>query len=200
MILLNKQQVESAELLLEEITNRIYNESSIPYPKFSLIDTWSAVVWHEEQGDIECSNSWIDKHMFEKLVHAVQQTKSSKHFYIAWAYRELDERKKPLLRVIIELPFIWDEVESYEANIDYSPSQFYVFDQSLNWFIHVDDSVLLAGRHEFMTIMNDELGGIEKIEKMFEEYLLDVSSEDTNSWVSLMANRVRKQHKNLINF
>ncbi|NRB24620.1 hypothetical protein [Shewanella sp.] len=189
MNILDATKVHLIEPLLDKIRNELYNEELYPFPKFSLKEGLSAVIWRETEEPEINANSWINIDKFFALKKAKESVSKSKYFYVAWAYRELDEKSEPMLRTVVELLFDWEDVENYESFIDYHTSQFFVFDSSLEWFLHIDDSVLLAGSVEFLWDFSDSLGGKEVIFKMFDDYLADVDSAKTICWVNEIKGR-----------
>lgn len=169
-----------------------------PFPNFSLLEQWSALIWHEEEGEEDNSNSWINKDKFFKLVKVLSESASTKSLYLAFAHRELNENNEPLPRVILELPLEWDDIFSYESKLEYCPNQFYVFDDSLSWFIHVDDSVLLAGEPSFISSYTLINGGVDSTSEMFDRYLVDVTSNDTINWVKIIKERYLKNIRKVV--
>jgi hypothetical protein len=117
---------------------------------------------------------------------------SNPKVYIAFATRELNESNKPLPRVILELPMLWENILNYECELENTPSQFYVFDETLSWFIHVDDSVMLAGSISFFTRFTKCNGGFKNTKEMFNKYLSEVTSSNTITWVNSIRERYIK--------
>ncbi|MBE1287950.1 MAG: hypothetical protein GJ671_09575 [Alteromonadaceae bacterium] len=198
MMVLTGNKALEVEKLLIRITSCIYNEKANPFPNFSLLEQWSALVWHEEEGKEDNSNSWINKDKFFKLVKVLSESASTKSLYLAFAHRELNENNEPLPRVILELPLEWDDIFNYESKLEYCPNQFYVFDDSLSWFIHVDDSVLLAGEPSFISSYTLINGGVDSTSEMFDRYLVDITSNDTVNWVKIIKERYLKNIRKVV--
>jgi len=189
MIIAEQKVLEVIEPLVMKIKNKLYNEEAKAFPDFALVDDFASLIWSENEEDKTNGNSWIDHSKFIALKKATELVSGSNLFYIAWAYRELDENNKPKTRTVIELPFEWNMVKNYESELDYQINQFYVFDDSLTWFLHIDDSVLLAGNKKFMKDFVNSIGGKHVANKMFDIYLDDVNSQDTRNWVDLIKTR-----------
>lgn len=183
MIIVDEKKLEAIEPLVNTIKTKLYNEDEKPFPKFALSGEFTALLWNETEEYEQSANSWIDKNKFLALRKAKETVSHSNSFYIAWAFRELDDNGQPKARTIIELPFDWGRVENYESELDYHFSQFYVFDDSLTWFLHIDESVVLAGTQKFIDNFIESLGGIEKAKTMFDTYLNETSSDDVIDWV-----------------
>lgn len=194
MIILDEAKILLIEPLLDKIRSELYNEEVYPFPEFALKQDLSAVIWRETEESETNANSWIDMAKFFALKKATESVSKSRSFYVAWAYRELSEQNEPMPRTVIELPFNWEEVENYESLINYHTSQFFVFDSSLEWFLHIDDSVLLAGSVKLLSKFCDSLGGKEAVSKMFDDYLIGVDSANTVCWV----NKIKDRHINSV--
>ncbi|PKI00069.1 hypothetical protein [Glaciecola sp. 33A] len=184
MIIVDEKKLEAAESLVNTIKTKLYNEDTKPFPEFALAKEFTPLLWNETEGCQLDGNSWIDKNKFIALQKAKESVSDNNSFYIAWAFRELDDNGKPKARTIIELPFDWDLVESYESELDYHFNQLYIFDDSLTWFLHIDDSVILAGTPKFIDNFIEHIGGMDNAKKMFEKYFNEASSEDVIVWVS----------------
>jgi hypothetical protein len=188
MIIADENKLEAIESLVNKIKTELYNEDAFPFPEFALTNAFTGLLWDETEECERGANSWIDKEKFLALQKAKELQSDSNSFYIAWASREVDDIGKPKARTIIELPFDWGLVESYESELDYHFSQFYVFDDSLTWFLHIDDSVLLAGTKTFIDMFIKCIGGMDNAEKMFDTYLNKTSSVDVTDWVRQIKN------------
>jgi hypothetical protein len=189
MIIAEQRVLEAIEPLVMTIKNKLYNEETNAFPDFALTDDFVSLIWSENEEDKTDRNSWIDYSKFIALKKASEVVSGCNSFYIAWAFRELDDNNKPKTRTVIELPFEWNMVRSYESELDYQINQFYVFDDSLTWFLHIDDSVLLAGNKQFMSNFVKSIGGADVANKMFDIYLDEVNSQDTRDWVDLIKTR-----------
>jgi hypothetical protein len=189
MIIAEQRVLEAIEPLVMTIKNKLYNEETNAFPDFALTDDFVSLIWSENEEDKTDRNSWIDYSKFIALKKASEVVSGCNSFYIAWAFRELGDNNKPKTRTVIELPFEWNMVRSYESELDYQINQFYVFDDSLTWFLHIDDSVLLAGNKQFMSNFVKSIGGADVANKMFDIYLDEVNSQDTRDWVDLIKTR-----------
>jgi hypothetical protein len=189
MIIAEQRVLEAIEPLVMTIKNKLYNEETNAFPDFALTDDFTSLIWSENEEDKTDRNSWIDHSKFIALKKASEVVSGCNSFYIAWAFRELADNNKPKTRTVIELPFEWNMVKNYESELDYQINQFYVFDDSLTWFLHIDDSVLLAGNKQFMSNFVKSIGGADVANKMFDIYLDEVNSQDTRNWVDLIKTR-----------
>ncbi|MFQ6371682.1 hypothetical protein [Shewanella sp. YIC-542] len=196
MIISDEKETVIVEDLLTKIKNEYFPEDVHPFPEFPLKDGMCALIWHENEEYEFGRNSWIDKNTFLALKEVIENWSNTSDIYIAWAFRELNELGQPLPRVVIKLPLNWPELSNYESKIDYSISQFYVFDECLDWFIYVDDSVMLAGWNKLILELETRLDGSNTAIQMFDEYLNGVNSEDTKTWVARIKNRYEKAKLN----
>jgi len=190
------------ETLVSKIQSDLFNEKALPFPKFPLKDQWSAIVWHEWYKTIEESQESeegcdiISPTHFKLLVDTIFERCGSKHCWLMDTEPFVDNNGQFLERNFTKLPLNWSAFNSHYKLFEYTPSRFYMADESLTWFVHVDESVLIAGDQQFMTLFVEKIGGYETVLKNLNNYAGKGANQQTKQWVSNIIQRFESKHKN----
>ncbi len=196
------QQQTHIETLVSKIQSDLFNEKALPFPKFPLKDQWSAIVWNEWYTSIEGSNApddgnnIISPQHFELLTSVIRESSGVTQYWLIDTEPCVDSNGQFIKRKFSKLDLTWQSFNQYHKYFDLAPMRFYLVDESLTWFIHVDESVLIAGDRQFMNLLVEKMGGYQQVMNDFDDYADEDSSVDTKQWISNIIQRFESKHKN----
>ncbi|GLP94695.1 hypothetical protein [Paraferrimonas sedimenticola] len=187
--------------LLKVVTNSIYDEATFTFPKFALRDNWSALLWPAEENSEAIS--WIDRKKFEALRKTIQSLHSSNRIYMVWEALMSGSGSKKGFRPVVELELSWQSLVDSQVEVSQQllPSEgIYIFDAELDWFIHIDESILLAGTREFVNRFTSNYGGFETTyQATFARLEHPENTDDFSLWFSRIKSRFILNRKDEIN-
>jgi len=141
--------------------------------KLSFCDKYQGVfwnIWEDEDEDVGTDYSYgiINKERSQILIDLIKKYNSASFLYFVGDVGESIEKSSP---PICKLDL------TYESFMNFQEEEFlgsglttklYIFDESLSWIIHIDESVLIIGEDAFMKALIEAFGGIDSVFKKME--------------------------------
>ncbi|MFT4926260.1 MAG: hypothetical protein ACI8WB_002358 [Phenylobacterium sp.] len=188
------------ETLVSEIQDNLLNEKRYQFPEFPLKEGWSAIVWDEWHTTIEESeesdegNDIISPIHFELLADIIFERCGAKQCWLIDTEPFVDSDGGFLKRNFTKVDLTWKSFNLYHRLFDFAPFRFYLVDESLTWFIYVDESVLVAGDPQFMNLLVKKMGGYQTLLTHLNSYASEDANTRTKRWVSNIIKRFKEQN------
>jgi hypothetical protein len=191
------------ESLVAKIQGELFDEKSHKFPEFPLKADWSAIVWNEwfsETSDLDDSdegNDIISPEHFKAFANAVSKRSGSLQCWLIDTEPFVNSDGEFIERNFTSIDLNWNSFNNFHKLFDLPPSRFYLVDETLTWFLQVDESVLIAGDQEFMSVFVKNLGGYEVVLNNLNDYAEEGVSVQTKEWVSKITNRFTQAMKEI---
>jgi hypothetical protein len=193
-------EASQIEEIISIIESEIFKEKTSPFPAFSLKADWSAIVWPEwhsvsDEADELDGPCFISPQNFELLTEVIHKRTGSSNCWLIDTAAFVDKSGDFLERNYARINLIWSEFNQSHELFKFSPSRFYLVDESLSWLIHVDESVLIAGDDLFIALVLNKLGGLDEVQSKLLEYTDEHATSALKLWIDHIAKRLSQRHE-----
>ncbi len=188
------------ESLISKVQDSLLDEKNHTFPEFPLKPEWSAIVWnewHTEISELDASdegNDIISPENFKVLADSINEINGSLQCWLIEAEPFVDCDGKFIERNFTRMDLTWTLFNNFHKLFDFPPSRFYLLDDTLRWFVQVDESVLIAGDPTFMNVIVRNLGGYEMVLNGLNNYANEGSCSQTKEWLLNITNRFKQRH------